>query len=218
MRWMRLVLIMALPGLVVLLNGCMQCGDRCCRLCGLKERWHAARAARPQAPYPAPFGAHVRSFITAQTAKADGADFTIFLDEWYLGGAKLGPFGQRHLLALAPVLGQVPTPVLIQCGLDPELDQQRRMYVVEQLSIKGIADADQRVVLGFPEAEGLDGEFSERIYLSMIYRSTGGILGRNGFRSGIFSNIGAFGGLGAFGGGIGMGGIGGFGGLGYPGY
>jgi hypothetical protein len=162
---------------------------------------------RQPGPYPAPFGAHLRAVTTAQAARSDAADFTFFLDEWYMGGPRLGPAGQRHLLALVAVMGQVPTPVLIQCGYDPELDQQRRLYVVEQLMTKGVADADQRVVLGFPEAEGLDGNFSERVYISML-RPNGGF-------GGGFGRFGGFGGLGlgGFGGGFGLG-LGGFGGLG----
>ncbi len=205
---------LALPALVLVLGGCVKDGWPCCRLgSGLGSRL----ASRPQAPYPAPFGSHVRAFITAQGAKADGADFTIFLDEWYMGGARLGPFGQRHVLALVPVLGQVPTPLLIQCGYDPELDQQRRLFVVEQLTSHGVPDADKRVVLGFPEAEGLDAEFAERCYLQMLR----GNIGRFGYRSSLFGNfnqgLGAFGTGGLFGAGSLGGTFGGGGLIGLPG-
>jgi hypothetical protein len=47
--------------------------------------------------------------------------------------------------------------------------------VVYYLTLAGVPDAEDRVVLGFPEAEGLYGDEAERIYSQMISgRPTGG--------------------------------------------
>jgi hypothetical protein len=171
-------------------------------------------ATIPAGAQPAPNGTYVHRFRDLQAAKAEADDFVIYKYEWEQGGAELGPFGKYHLNEMVKRLPYVPFPVLIQAHtVDGEVNEQRRRYVVEALERNGIVDAEQRVVLGFPEAEGLYGDQASWIYSQMMAQQTGfNLLGR-GFGLGGF---GGFGGLGGFGGFGGLGGYGGF--FGYPGF
>jgi hypothetical protein len=112
----------------------------------------------------------------------------------------------------------VPFPILIQAHtLDGHLNEQRRCNIVQALQLNGIPDAEQRVVLGFPEAEGLYGDEAPRIYAQMISEQTGFNLlqgGSGAFGNNFFNNFG-FGGAGGF---NNFGGIGGFGNFGAGGF
>jgi len=168
---------------------------------------------------PEPNGAFVRKFEEVQTGKAKASAFVFFLDEWYLGGWTLGPHGTRHLLEVAQNLPDMPYPVQIQPGPNIDLNEQRRLTIVNALLKHGIPDANARVVIAFPQALGLDGEEAERIYRQMLQpardRLNNGAT--PGFQNGSFGGAqGQFGG-GPYGGQFGGGYGGGFGG-GYGGY
>lgn len=178
-------------------------------------------ATVPPGAQPAPNGTYVRRVQEVQAAKAEADDFVVYKYEWYLGGCELGPFGKYHLNEMIKRLPFVPFPILIQAHtLDGQLNEQRRCHIVQALALNGIPDAEQRVVIGFPEAEGLYGDEAPRIYAQMITEQTGFNLLQGGFgNNNFFSNFG-FGNAG-FGGGFGggYGGLGGYGGFGnYGGY
>jgi len=92
-------------------------------------------------------------------------------------------------------LPEVPFPVLIQVDLNATLNEARRQTIVAMLTQHGVPDAEQRVVLGYPEAEGLFGEEAERIYPQMLRGSYG-----QRFTPGFRSGFGGYGGYGGFGG------------------
>jgi hypothetical protein len=163
-------------------------------------------ATVPKGAQPAPNGTYVHRVQEIQAAKAEADDFVIYKYEWCMGGSELGPFGKYHLNEMIKRLPFVPFPILIQAHtLDGELNEARRCYIVRALQLNGIPDAEQRVLLGFPEAEGLYGDEAERIYLQMLTPGGGLGFGVGGFGGG----FGSFG-FGGFGGPFG-----GFGGLGF---
>lgn len=151
---------------------------------------------------PAPNGAFVRQHQLVQTNKAEMDDFVVYLQEWYMGGRDLGPYGEYHIAQIAQRLPNTPFPVLVQVAPDPAMNEHRRRVVIEKLAMAGIPDAANRVVLGRPEAEGLNGPESFRVYQGMLYNT-----GQNaGFTGGFGAGGGfGFGGGGGFGGGFGMG-------------
>ncbi len=175
---------------------------------------------------PAPLGTYVHRAEDIQASKAKASAFVFFLDEWYMGGTFLGPHGARHLQAILQELPHTPMQVQIQPAPDLELNETRRLAMVNVLLKEGILDADNRVVIAFPQAEGLRGDEAERIYRDMLQpqRNLSGVGGiQNGNISGGYGG-GSFGGGfgggyggGGYGGGIGGGYGGGFGG-GYGGY
>jgi hypothetical protein len=171
---------------------CGCCNRRCC--------------SHIQPALPAePLGAHVRRFEAVQVANAQASNFEIYLDEWYEGGKTLGPYGQYHITQIAQRLPAVPFAVKVQPCNDVTLNELRRQIVVTALLNLGIRDADSRVIIAYPQAEGLRGEEAEFVYWRSI--SDALITGR-------FGGYGPYGryGLGGYGGfGFGFGGL--YGGL-----
>ena len=199
---------LALSGLAA---GCHHC-DTCA---GKPKLFDKCATITPGA-LPQPNGWHANRIFDLQAAKAEQDDFVIYLHEWYEGGTQLGPYGQYHLIQIIGRLQHEswPTwvPVLIQTSASGELDETRRMLIVEALATAEIGDAETRVTVGYPRAEGLDGNETERIYLqSLQYQGAGqnGGLGRLGGASG-------YGGAGQGGRGFSGAGIGGSGGLSRP--
>jgi uncharacterized membrane protein YgcG len=202
------------------------------------KRWLLASSVLPgclvvgcQAPYqtrfdrcativpgslPAPNGSFVRQFQLVQTNKAEMDDFVIYAHEWYMSGKDLGPYGEYHVVQIAQRMPFVPYPVLIEVSLSAELNECRRRLVIERLASFGVTDAANRVVLGRPEAEGLNGPESFRVYQGLLFNTGQGGGGGNGFGGNNFG--GGFGG-GGLGGGFGGGGFGGgLGGFPFPSY
>jgi hypothetical protein len=128
----------------------------------------------PSGAIPPPAGVHVRGFQEVHASEAEADDFVIYKHEWLNDGTRLGPFGGYHLHDIAKRLPHVPFPVQVQADVRTELNEARRKEAVRLLSLYGIADADQRVTIGFSQAEGLYGEEAERIYQEMILESATG--------------------------------------------
>jgi hypothetical protein len=169
--------------------------------------WAGSATAGPPfhepAPIPEPLGSHLSRFETAQNNRAEATDFVFFLDEWYMGGSRLGPHGLDHLNRVLQRLPEQPFPVVIQPDKDDAMNEARRQVLVAALLKNGIADAEARVIIAYPEAGGLYGEETERIYYEML---AGNKFGR------LYGGYGLYGPNGAYGyGGYGRGGYGAFG-------
>ncbi len=152
--------------------------------------------ARRPVPMPAPVGTHVYGWQDAQAIAAAADQFVIYRQEWYLDGTKPGPYGGYHLQRIIERLPAVPFQVIIEPDLrDEKVNLTRKTFVINQLLAAGITDAQVRVVVGFPRAEGLYGDEAARIFLQR-YSGTGGPAGTN--------TGGGVGGVGGTGGGIGV--------------
>jgi hypothetical protein len=140
---------------------------------------------------PAPNGWFVHQWEAAQVSKAAQDFFVVYGNEWYLGGMELGPFGRHHLDRIARCLAATAYPVIIQPTLNNEVNETRRRIIIEYLANHGIGDAPARVVVAFPEAEGLYGEEAFRVYGRMFQGRAGGMGG-----TGTFGGAAPFGGVG----------------------
>jgi hypothetical protein len=178
-----------------------------------------ARHAGASGGLPEPNGAYTFRILEAQAEKAEASDFVVSLDEWTLDGIELGPHGQRHLAAMARRLttgpGPVNYPVVLEPGFDANVNETRRQVLVTHLLRNGVADANDRVIIAYPQAEYFYGDQAEYTYWGLIYPNRNrnlnnglgyGNNGYNGLRGGY--GMGGLGGLGTFGG---LGGGGGFG-------
>jgi len=177
---------------------------------GLKGHFNRC-ADIPPGALPMPNGYFVRNFQALQAGKAEIDDFTIYYNEWYMGGMELGPFGVNHLFTIAKRLPECPHPVILQPTGDLQVDTARQQKVISILLNAGLADAPNRVLLAPPMALDLDGMESQRIYLQMLIPSGG--RGQMGAGAGYLSGLGNLSGFGA-GFGSGFGGFGNFGGFG----
>jgi hypothetical protein len=137
-----------------------------------------------------PHGSFVRRFQALQADKAEASDFVVFLNEWFEGGTQLGPFGVYHINQIAQRLPTVPFLVMVQPQADSALNEKRRQVVVAALLGLGVADAETRVVIAYPDAEGIRYEDIERVWThSLFYHEAYGVYGQ-----------GAYGGYGGYGG------------------
>ncbi|MBX7104779.1 MAG: hypothetical protein K1X57_11905 [Gemmataceae bacterium] len=168
---------------------------------------------------PAPNGSAVEAWRQEQANRGEANDFTIYLTEWYMGGLDLGPYGVHHLGNIIRRLPEVPFPVVIEPHLDQAVNEQRRRKIVEALEHQGIGDAEERVAIAYPQAEGLYSEEHQFVFMDMFANRSGyggfGSFGGGGRRGGGFGNNmwgNGFGGMGGGGGGGGGGGYGGYGG------
>jgi hypothetical protein len=163
MPWQK-KLVLVIPGF---LAGCVTDG----------ARWvHIDNAADiPKGAIPAPTGSYVNNIVNIQASKAEADDFVIYKHEWFMGGTELGDYGRYHMDLMIKRLPEVPFPIMVQASGDAAVNETRRQMVVYYLAMAGVPAPESRVVIGFPEAEGLYGEEAERIYQQMIGgRQTGG--------------------------------------------
>ncbi|HEV8068133.1 MAG TPA: hypothetical protein VGP76_10375 [Planctomycetaceae bacterium] len=150
-NWLGAPLIL---GAMSLAAGCHQTGyfwptDRCADI--------------PCGAIPQPAGVYSCQWQTEQKLRAEQDKFVIYQYEWFQGRDHLGPAGRRHIEAIAQRLDNVPYPVLIEKSEDTTLDETRRQFVIATLISLGAAQAERRVILGYSEAEGLDGTEAVRL-------------------------------------------------------
>jgi len=171
-------------------------------------------------PPPAPLGTISDGIWQAQETNAEASDFVIHEHEFIGNTAHLSPAGEQHVKQIAVrVRGgngmpPAPFPVLIEPSSmsvregdrygypvhnSPELDLERRQFIVHALTTMGVPDAESRVVVSPALTPGF-----EQFEAEQAYQRGMGSYGAFGF--------GAFGGFGGFGGFRGVGGFGGFGG------
>jgi hypothetical protein len=126
--------------------------------------WPTDRCADiPCGAIPQPAGVYSCQWQTEQKLRAEQDKFVIYQYEWFQGGDHLGPAGRRRIEAIAQRLDSVPYPVLIEKSEDTTLDETRRQFVIATLISLGAAQAERRVILGYSEAEGLDGTEAVRL-------------------------------------------------------
>lgn len=161
----------------------------------------------PSGAMPRPAGTYVCQWQHAQMDRAEKEEFVIHQYEWFQGGRTLGPDGRRHLATMTLRLAHEPYPVVISASDDPDKDEMRRQTIVEALAMDGVSDADQRVLIAKPEAEGLYGPEAVRY-------GTSRMMGRGMMGGGTVGSLGGQGGMGGAAGGAGGFGYGGSGGMG----
>ena len=172
----------ALLILTLAVLGCHHGGGDDCDDGGLGGGRGNRRSYRgPGADRPFPLGQVTDSFWETQQTNAEAADF-IFYDHEFRGStAQLAPGGKKHLQQIALRLEHVPFPVVIEespHNAQPELDQQRRQTIVEQLGRLGLPNAEERVVVANAFPEGYTGIESEASYYNVLSNSFNGGAGR----------------------------------------
>jgi hypothetical protein len=160
-------------------------------------------ATIPKGAIPQPYGWFLHKWQNAMAAKAEADDFVIYKHEWFKGGTELGPYGIYHIQQILKRLPGVPFPVMLQVETqDPARNEIRRAAIIGYLAQVGVPHPETRVVLGYPEAEGLYGDEATRIYRRLISF-------QNPFGMGMGGGFGGFGGLNTVPGGGTYGGFGG---------
>jgi hypothetical protein len=122
-----------------------------------------------QLPAPAvsqlPNGSCLRWWTAKQAERAAADEYVLYTCEWHLGGTLPTQAGFAHLERIARHIRGTPFCVVIQPGPNSALNEVRRKQVIRFLTDYGVADAGHRVFLAYPEAEGLNGNEAERLFL-----------------------------------------------------
>ncbi len=176
---------------------------------GCSLRWGGGYFNAPSG-YP-PQGTLTDPLWQTQEDNAEPSKFVVYQHEWLQNTTRLNTYGEDHLKQVAARInaGQNFAVIIERSNSsvrdtsefhypihsNAELDARRREIVVQALSMMGVPDAQQRVVISTAITRGFHEYESERAYYNM-FRGAG--VGFGGFG----------GGLGGFGGG-GMGGAGG---------
>jgi hypothetical protein len=195
----RTLIISCLLGASLTLAATARAGDR-------SNRWYCVNncANIPKGAQPAPLGTYINKFIEIQSGIAEADDFVLYKHMWYRAGTELGPLGRYQLDLISRRLANVPFPVVIETSKNDGLDQQRREIIVSLLAARGFTDPS-RVIIAFPQAEGLYGDEAPRIYNQLLFGGGlggGGLGGQGGITGGqLGGGFGGLGGLGGFGGG-----------------
>jgi uncharacterized membrane protein YgcG len=179
--------------------------------CGMTDNrawWNVDNCSTiPSGAIPRVPGLFLNQINVGQQDRAQAEKLVVYKHEWYLEKTEPGPAGRRHLASIRQMLDCVPKnwPVVIE-PVEPEdeevvsfeatrkLNEARRQKVVDVLVAQGYPRANERVIIGYPTAEGLYGDPAALIGGRYIFTQSG---------------LGVGGGGGGFGGGFGGGGFGG---------
>jgi hypothetical protein len=165
-------------GSIALVSTASGCRSGCQSGCGRSGGLFGRRAENiPPVDPPFPVGQVTDSFWETQQTNAEAADF-IFYDHEFVGDTdKLAPGATKKLMQVALRLEHVPFPIVIEetpYNADPDLDQDRRRRVVEELARLGVEQAEDRVVITSAYARGLTAVEGERAYYTTLQGDFGG--------------------------------------------
>lgn len=118
----------------------------------------------PSGAIPQPVGTYVKLHTERMANNAEASDFIMFLHEWTPEHISLGPGGQRHLLQMTARLVSEQYSIIIEPSGDAGLDERRRAAIAKHLLENQIPDAENRVLVSVPNAEGIFAEESDRIF------------------------------------------------------
>ncbi len=122
----------------------------------------------PCGAIPPPAGTYSCQWQTEQIARASRISSCIHEYEWSMGAEQLGPDGRKHVHELAKRLGDGPQHVIVAASDNDKRNVARRKVIVEHLTQLGVLDADNRVVIGESQAEGLYGQEAVRYGTSRL--------------------------------------------------
>ena len=173
--------------------GCVLCKGACGgKLGGGRGMGRGARGMETGPSYdrPFPLGEVTDAHWETMQTNAEAADF-IFYDHEFVGDtAELAPGGKDHLMQVALRLEHVPFPVVVERSPHngrPQLDQLRRVTIVEQLARLGREDAEARVIIADAFAEGFTAVEGDQAYRQVIGNQFRGGTGRRfGGQGGFF--------------------------------
>lgn len=178
--------------------------------------------ALPCDAVPAPPGTYVNAWSDAMAAQAAVQGDIITRNLWFDGDKELGPDGRERMIKISESFKEHPRMILIEeepvaigaqqaygeaLLANRELNDQRKLNVIEALYALGIEDAEQWVRITTDRSVGVRGIEAPNVFNRQFMGGLGGGIGGGG-RGGGIGGGGLGGGLGG-GGGMGGGGFGG---------
>ncbi len=121
-----------------------------------------------------PLGDAIYGAFRPQVQHGFAAMMTLY-DYDFTAAGRLTPRGWQQVQKISRLAEQSPAPVLVQGSGNERIDAIRRTEVAEQSQRMGTPIAMQRIVIGVPQAIGLQGEESTAVYTTLIRQTqTGG--------------------------------------------
>ncbi len=131
-----------------------------------------------------PLGAFVDAAYRTHIANGEAARMVLYHYDFVGQTASLNTHGQDGLAKIATLAGCNGFPIIIErTPMNPALAEARRLAVINRLAGQGFVLPPERVVVGAPVANGLNGVEAEVIYLNLLSqtrdkgRVTGGASG-----------------------------------------
>ena len=130
-------------------------------------------ATIPRGAQPAPPGTYVNGVFRVQDTLAEADDFVLYKHMWFRNGIQLGPLGRYQLDLISRRLPTVPFPVVIETSGNDQLDEARRQVIINMMAMRGLSDTS-RIIVAFPMAEGMAGDFAQGIFSRYMNMGAGG--------------------------------------------
>lgn len=110
-----------------------------------------------------PLGRSVYAHMNRQVVKGEAARMVLYHYDFVQGigegdlRTELNARGSRQLRKIARMMQYNAAPLVIEPSSQPELDQERRAAVIEDLARLGADASSERVIIAYPEAIGMAG-------------------------------------------------------------
>ncbi|MSR59214.1 MAG: hypothetical protein EXS05_16485 [Planctomycetaceae bacterium] len=136
------------------------------RRLGAIARWRQRCRAHAQDKYwgypeefqDAPLGTMVNAHIAASVARGQAARMVLHQFDFFPDSDQLKPRGKTQVAKIGTWLSMNPFPVLVEpSGIDPQLDEARRLAVWHELAGCPCPIPSERVVVAYAPSRGLEG-------------------------------------------------------------
>ncbi len=157
-------------------TGIVQAMAATAMLSGCYHHYHGSCGAKhhPHGAIPAPLGSYSCQWQELQAARADADDRVVYHADWIGDSSDLGPLARRRLARTDLASSRSWGPFLVVPSEDDRLDQQRRLAVWSYLISNGWELVEDDVVIGYPEAAGLDGPLAQEVAGRLVEGGTTG--------------------------------------------
>jgi hypothetical protein len=118
-----------------------------------------------------PLGHWVYAAYKTHVANADAARMVLYRYDFLDGSDVLNPRGKERLAQIAALLPRNFSPVVVEGGCGPALDEARRLAVLGFLGQGPFPVPPERVVVGGPLAVPLSGPEAVLVYRNLIFQT-----------------------------------------------
>ncbi len=112
---------------------------------------HSGSYDLPHGYIPKPAGTSQSIAFNMQAAKGEAYKYVLHTNRFVSNTTYLSPTGQRQVEYMVQNISTNPYPVIIEPSGNPQIDEARRVALVDYFSLQGIYDAENFVVVTSPD-------------------------------------------------------------------
>jgi hypothetical protein len=135
-----------------------------------KAYWQRHHWGYPEEFCERPFGSMVRSALNAQVTNGLASQMSLY--EYDFDGPMLTARGRIELQRIAERMQRLGAPIVIEATNEAQLDQQRRITVIEQLLQLGMPVTEEFVLVRSMIRPGLNGVEARTIFENLLQQTT----------------------------------------------